>query len=113
MENKADKNHSEEGKCMYGAGDAMKGRMGSCSCGSGCGYGKMRFLYLLRILVTLIILIIVFWCGFRLGALRASFGRGYRSYPMMGQGGYGNVSGGRTSGITPDGAGRQVTSTIQ
>jgi hypothetical protein len=109
MENK---NNSEEGTCMTcGAGGAMKGCMGSRCCGHG--YGKMRLFYLLRILVTLIILIIVFWCGFRLGTLRGSFTRGYYNYPMMMQGGYSNVSGGQTGGIMPYGAGRQGTSTFQ
>jgi len=73
----------------------------------------MRLFFLVRILVTLVILIIVFWCGFRLGVLQGYFGREYSSRSIMMQGGYGNVYGGQTGGVMPYGAPRQGTSTAQ
>ena len=93
------KNDSEEGKCMAcKAGGGMKGCMGSCGCGC-CHGGKMRLIFLLRVLVMIIILMVVFLCGFKLGSLRTSFNREYRGYPMMLQGGYGNASSGQAGGM--------------
>ena len=106
MENTEKKEIMEGSKCCGGCG------MGSCFCGHG--YGKMRLLFLVRILVTLIIPIIVFWCGFRLGVLQGSFfGREYNTRSIMMQGGYGNVYGGQTEGVIPYGTPRQGTSTAQ
>ncbi len=105
MENTEKKETMEGSKCCGGFG------MGSCSCGHG--YGKMRLFFLVRVLITLIILIIVFWCGFRLGVLQGSFGREYSGRSMMMYGGYGNVYGGQTGGVVPYGAQRQGTSTVQ
>jgi hypothetical protein len=85
--------------------EKKEGMEGSKHC-EGCGmmgkgawhyeHSKMRFLYLLRVLVMLIILIIVFMCGFRLGSLTSMLRSGSRrTYPMMQQGEYSNVQSGQ------------------
>ena len=84
--------------------------MGSCSCGC-CHGGKMRLVFLLRVLVMLIILIIVFGAGFKLGSLKSSLVRGYYGSSMMMQR-YGTVSGGQTGGMMPYRTGQQGTSTV-
>jgi len=101
MENK---NNSGVNKCAAS----------SCSCGCCCVHGgKMRLVFLLRVLVMVVILMVVFWCGFCLGCLRGSLNRAHRGYQMMEQGGCGDISGGKTCGIVPYGAEQRATSTIQ
>jgi len=68
-----------EGKCGCG------GAMGSmCKC-----HGK--YYHLVKVILKLIIIIIIFWCGFKLGVITGSIRGGYyghTNFGMMRGGGY-------------------------
>jgi hypothetical protein len=79
--------------CTCGCG-ASDGSMmsGGCGCGRG-GHGRHWTFFLLRTLLTVLILMIVFWFGVVAGRI----GSGYYGRPMM-MGGYGYGSSGMMMG---------------
>jgi hypothetical protein len=80
--------------------------MTGCTCGSGCGcgcggHGSRGLFFLLRVLITIIILMMVFWFGLAVGRMSDGYGRGgymiergYGIYP----GGVYSANGGTGSG---------------
>jgi len=75
-----------------------------CGCGEGkCGCGPMgpirgcpgRKCHLVKVILKLVILIIIFWCGFKLGQMTGFIqaGYGHTNYGMM-RGGYSLPNGG-------------------
>jgi hypothetical protein len=76
-------------------GDSCKGACGACPCAMGhmhgCHGGRH---HLVKIILKLIIVIIIFWCGFKLGeitgSIRGQYGR-TGSFQMIRGGGYSNV----------------------
>ncbi|HVO28572.1 MAG TPA: hypothetical protein VMT81_01140 [Candidatus Paceibacterota bacterium] len=85
-EEKKNGGHGEGCVCPACYGKTGMGMMGGrWSC--GCGYGRHWTFFLLRTLLTILILIVVFWFGIMVGRLSAS---GYaRTTRMMAAGGYG------------------------
>ena len=77
------KKNSQEG------GDKMcNGKMctggNTCMCGCGCGWVKGHRVF--RIVLAVVILMVVFWIGVKVGEIKAIIGEsyGYRhAYPMM------------------------------
>lgn len=50
-------------------------------CGGGYGHGRHHFL---RVILGIVILVLVFWCGFRLGALVGVYGGWYSGHMFPG-----------------------------
>jgi hypothetical protein len=73
-----------EGGCKCGSCGGMQQGMGGC----GCHHGGRH--HLMKMILKLVIVIIIFWCGFKLGEMtgfiQAQYGRG-----MMMRGGNFNV----------------------
>ena len=76
---------------------------GKCMCGGAMGYrhGCHGRHHLVKIILKLVILIIVFWCGYHLGMmtgfLKAEYGRGMMTRDMSG---YGTMRGGYLGGAS-------------
>jgi len=89
--------------------DMKKGERCLCGCdgsGMGCACGWHHGHTLFRLLIGVILLILVFWFGVKLGELRESI-RGYRGYNGTNYGSYGyrpmpmmNYSSGSGTGTT-------------
>jgi hypothetical protein len=62
-----------------GNGKMMGGNGGGMTCGCGCGHGHHWTFFLLRTLLTIIILMVVFWFGVVAGRL-ADYRGAMRSY---------------------------------
>jgi hypothetical protein len=91
---------------------------GSCggNCGGGCGMqmhgchsGKY---HLMKMILKIVIIILIFWCGFKLGEMtgfvRAEYGRG----TMMDGGGFGMMRGGYSgNGMMNPGTGTATPAT--
>jgi len=86
----------------------------SCTCEGSMGMGCMHGCHhhhgnygLLRIVLKILIVILIFWCGFRLGnivgSVRGEYSRGAMMQRGFNNGGYGNYSNipPTTSSITP------------
>ena len=83
MEN-TDKKVCGEG-CKCGA----CGNMGGMGCG---GYHHGKF-HLVKVILKLIIIILIFWCGFKLGAITGAIrAEEYGHGMMMQRGGYGMMN---------------------
>jgi hypothetical protein len=63
----------------------------SCRCGCGGGMGHMHCCHggrghLVRLILKILIVVLIFWCGFRLGEITGSLQASYRyenSFGMM------------------------------
>ena len=76
---------------------------GKCNCGPmGHMHGCCGKHHLVKMILKLVILIIIFWCGFRLGEMTGVLkaGYGHANYGMM-RGGYNLPVGGATVTPTP------------
>jgi hypothetical protein len=89
----------------------------SCTCGGSMGMGCMHGFHhhgkygLMRMILKIVIVILIFWCGFKLGNIvgyvRAESGRGAMMQRDFNNGGYGMMHGGysnispTTSSVTP------------
>ncbi len=102
MEN-LDKKQSEDNVCK----DCSQGK---CCCGMHGGHGFYGGKHhLVKIILKLFIIIIIFWCGFRLGeitgSIRGAYGRGMMNrndYGMMrGYDYYNNIPSNANGGTTP------------
>jgi hypothetical protein len=82
-----------------------------CGCGEGkCGCGPMGQMHgchgkhhLVKVILKLVIVIIIFWCGFQLGVITGSIRAGYgheNNFRMM-QGGYNALPANGSATVTP------------
>jgi hypothetical protein len=69
-----------------GVKDTWQGHGGMCTCGFCGGHGRWHGFFLLRVLITIIIILLIFMAGVRFGELKAYVG-GFHNGPMM-EGGY-------------------------
>ena len=84
MEN-VDKKCCEDGSKGCCQSGSCHGMQSMCGCGHGCHGGKH---HLVKIILKLFIVIIIFWCGLKLGemtgSIRSEYGYGNRSgFGMM------------------------------
>jgi hypothetical protein len=63
-------------ECGCGMGGCGMGHMGGCGC-----YGGKH--HLLRVVLKILIVILIFWCGFRLGELTGTIRGEYGRIEMM------------------------------
>lgn len=69
---------------------------GGCSCGMGHMHGCHGRYHLVRMILRIVIVILIFWCGYRLGMITGSIRAGYGRYDGIGMmmrndGGYNNL----------------------
>jgi hypothetical protein len=91
MEN-MDKKQCEGGMCKSGCS--------SCGMHSMCGCHGGKH-YLIKLILEIIIVILIFWCGFKLGEIVGSIGSGHG----MQRGGYGMMMNGYSNNMMNNGMG--------
>ncbi len=91
--------HPEGCRCM--------GCHGSMSGGCSCGHGGHWTFFLLRALITVLLLMVVFWFGVAVGRMSSSYERnglmmrGYGAYPVGVYNGMGGVASSGSATSTP------------
>lgn len=81
------KNHPEGCRCPLCVGGkcTMCGEKGCPACPYCSLHGGYYRWHWVKLLLGIIVLFVVFWCGFRLGTMVSSWGGGYGSYGMPGR----------------------------
>lgn len=78
-------NHGEGCTCpVCGGSGVMMGKGCRCGWGRACGCGGRWVFFLLRTIITILILMVVFWFGVQVGRMTSSYSRG----GLMMRGGY-------------------------